>query len=122
MNRTIKDATVKRYFYETHDQLRTHLRDFVGAYNFARRLKTLRGLGTNASIWNAPGCPRSRDVLGALAALRRLTSGRLMRIFGPIVLPSPAVVQVVDAEIEGCCAVGPQIMRDQSIRNDGIFP
>jgi transposase InsO family protein len=44
MNRTIKDATVKRYFYETHDQLRTHLRDFVDAYNFARRLKTLRGL------------------------------------------------------------------------------
>ena len=25
MNRTIKDATVKRYFYETHDQLRAHL-------------------------------------------------------------------------------------------------
>ena len=44
MNRTIKDATVKRYFYETHDQLRTHPRDFVEAYNFARRLKTLRGL------------------------------------------------------------------------------
>ena len=44
MNRTIKDATVKRYFYETHDQLRAHLRDFVDAYNFARRLKTLRGL------------------------------------------------------------------------------
>jgi hypothetical protein len=44
MNRTIKDATVKRYFYETHDQLRTHLRDVVDAYNFARRLKTLRGL------------------------------------------------------------------------------
>jgi len=44
MNRTIKDATVKRYFYDTHDQLRAHLRDFVNAYNFARRLKTLRGL------------------------------------------------------------------------------
>jgi transposase InsO family protein len=42
MNR-LKEATVKRYFYETHDQLRTHLRDFVDAYNFARRLKTLRG-------------------------------------------------------------------------------
>jgi len=41
MNRTIKDATVKRYFYETHHQLRAHLRDFVDAYNFARRLKTL---------------------------------------------------------------------------------
>ena len=44
INRTIKDATVKRYFYETHEQLRTHLRDFVDAYNFARRLKTLKGL------------------------------------------------------------------------------
>jgi transposase InsO family protein len=44
MNRTIKDATVRRYFYETHDQLRAHLADFVTAYNFARRLKTLKGL------------------------------------------------------------------------------
>ena len=40
MNRTIKDATVKRYFYETHHQLRAHLQNFVDAYNFARRLKT----------------------------------------------------------------------------------
>ena len=44
MNRTIKDATVKRCFYETQNQLRIHLRDFVDAYNFARRLKTLAGL------------------------------------------------------------------------------
>jgi hypothetical protein len=40
MNRTINDATAKRYFYETHDELRTHPRDFVDANNFARRLKT----------------------------------------------------------------------------------
>jgi transposase InsO family protein len=44
MNRTIKDATVRRYYYESHDQLRQHLSDFVAAYNFARRLKTLKGL------------------------------------------------------------------------------
>lgn len=44
MNRTIKDATVKRFHYETHDQLRGHLTDFVSAYNFAKRLKTLKGL------------------------------------------------------------------------------
>ncbi|ESX70505.1 hypothetical protein X758_16675 [Mesorhizobium sp. LSHC416B00] len=25
MNRTIKDATVKRFYYESHDQLRQHL-------------------------------------------------------------------------------------------------
>ena len=44
MNRTIKDATVKRYHYASHDQLRQHLADFVAAYNFGRRLKTLKGL------------------------------------------------------------------------------
>jgi len=44
MHRTIKDATVKRYHYDGHDQLRVHLADFVMAYNFAKRLKTLKGL------------------------------------------------------------------------------
>jgi transposase InsO family protein len=44
MNRTIKEATVKRFHYDDHDQLRQHLADFVSAYNFARRLKTLKGL------------------------------------------------------------------------------
>jgi transposase InsO family protein len=44
MNRTLKDATVRRYYYDTHDQLRGHLGDFLAAYTFARRLKTLRRL------------------------------------------------------------------------------
>jgi len=44
MNRTIKDATVRRFHYDGHGQLRQHLGDFVDAYNFARRLKTLKGL------------------------------------------------------------------------------
>ena len=44
MNRTIKEATVKRFFYDNHAQLRGHLDDFVLAYNFAKRLKTLKGL------------------------------------------------------------------------------
>ncbi|WBU54801.1 IS481 family transposase [Paracoccus sp. SCSIO 75233] len=44
MNRTIKEATVKRYHYDGHAQLRGHLSDFLDAYNFARRLKTLSGL------------------------------------------------------------------------------
>ncbi len=44
MNRTIKEATVKRFHYDCHYQLRTHLADFMAAYNFARRLKTLGGL------------------------------------------------------------------------------
>ncbi len=44
MNRTIKDATVKRYHYDGHAQLIGHLGDFLAAYNFGRRLKTLKGL------------------------------------------------------------------------------
>ena len=44
MNRTIKDATVKRVHYDDRDQLRRRLADFVAAYNFGRRLKTLKGL------------------------------------------------------------------------------
>src|SRR5580765_7456075 len=38
MNRTLKEATVRRYYYETHEQLRSHLTDFVSAYDFAKRL------------------------------------------------------------------------------------
>ena len=44
MNRTIKDATVQRYHYDSHNQLKQHLHGFVSAYNFGRRLKTLKGL------------------------------------------------------------------------------
>ena len=53
MNRTIKDATVKRYRYDGHDQPRTHLQLFVDAYDHARRLKTLRGLAPHAFIHQA---------------------------------------------------------------------
>jgi transposase InsO family protein len=44
MNRTIKEATVQRYHYDSHEQLEHHLDDFIRAYNFGRRLKTLKGL------------------------------------------------------------------------------
>jgi transposase InsO family protein len=44
MNRTIKEATVKRYHYDSHRQLQSHLTDFISAYNYGRRLKTLKGL------------------------------------------------------------------------------
>jgi transposase InsO family protein len=44
MNRTIKEATVKRFHYDSHRQLEAHFSDFMSAYSFARRLKTLKGL------------------------------------------------------------------------------
>ncbi|MEO9190237.1 MAG: integrase core domain-containing protein, partial [Acetobacteraceae bacterium] len=53
MNRTIKEATVQRYHYGSHAQLRQHLGDFVRAYNFARRLKTLQGLTPYEAICRA---------------------------------------------------------------------
>jgi len=44
MNRTLKEATIRRYHYERRDRLKAHLAAFVDAYNFARRLKPLNGL------------------------------------------------------------------------------
>ncbi|GFY79997.1 transposase, putative [Trichonephila inaurata madagascariensis] len=44
MNKTLKNATVKKYYYQSHQQLKEHLYDFVMAYNYAKRLKTLKGL------------------------------------------------------------------------------
>ena len=57
MNRTIKEeATVKRFHHDSHGQLRTHLADFMAAYNFARRLEALSGLTPYeyiAKIWTS---------------------------------------------------------------------
>jgi transposase InsO family protein len=41
MNRTLKDATVRRYHYDSHRQLRDHLAAFLEAY-FRQALKTPR--------------------------------------------------------------------------------
>lgn len=53
MNRTLKQATVRRYHYDSHNQLRQHLATFLDAYNFAKRLKTLKGLTPFESVCKA---------------------------------------------------------------------
>jgi transposase InsO family protein len=53
MNRTLKEATVRRYHYETHRQLEQHLAAFLDGYNFATRLKTLCGLTSYEAICTA---------------------------------------------------------------------
>lgn len=58
LNRTLKDATVKRFHYESHDQLRQQLQLFLDAYNHARRLKTLRGLTPYEHMLHQGGMPR----------------------------------------------------------------
>ena len=59
MNRTIKDATVKRFHYDDHAQLRCHLPDFIDAYDFGR-LKALKGLTHTSSSANS-GPPNRND-------------------------------------------------------------
>ena len=44
MNRTLKEATVRRYHYDSRDQLEQHLQTFIPAYDHAKRLSTLKGL------------------------------------------------------------------------------
>ncbi|WP_035562831.1 IS481 family transposase [Hymenobacter sp. IS2118] len=44
LNRTVKEATIKRFHYETTAQLDSHLQTFLVAYNYAKRLKRLKGL------------------------------------------------------------------------------
>lgn len=82
MNRTIKDATVKRYFYETHAELRRHLADFVAAYNVSavpvplpvERKNSLQFIATRhckpltqsfASDWSAHRCAIRRPASAA---------------------------------------------------------
>ncbi len=72
MNRTLKDATVKRFHYETHDQLRSHLADFVSAYNFGRRLKTLKGLTSYEAICKTWTSDPGRFTLDPLHQMPRL--------------------------------------------------
>jgi hypothetical protein len=44
-DRRVLDRAIHAFdLYATHDSLRTHLATFFDAYNFAKRLKSLRGL------------------------------------------------------------------------------
>ncbi len=43
MNRGLKEATVNTFTYASHLQLKEHLHAYLMAYNFAKRLKSLKG-------------------------------------------------------------------------------
>ncbi|MEM9737507.1 MAG: hypothetical protein AAF770_00160 [Bacteroidota bacterium] len=50
MNKTIKEATVKKYLYLTHEQIKKHFRLFLETYSFAKKLKALKGKTTYEEI------------------------------------------------------------------------
>ena len=74
MNRTIKEATVNRYHYDSHNQLRAHLVDFVTAYNFARRLKILKGLSPYEYICSTWTKEPGRFILDPIHQMPELNS------------------------------------------------
>jgi transposase InsO family protein len=74
MNRTIKEATVQRYYYDRHDQLKAHLADFINAYNYARRLKTLKGLTPHEYICKSWTSQPERFKLNPLQKMPRLNT------------------------------------------------
>ena len=41
MNRTIKEATIKKFYYQHHEKLQEHLEAFIETYNYAQPLKAL---------------------------------------------------------------------------------
>ena len=43
MNRTLKEATVHTFHYASHDELKKPLQAYLMAYNFAKRLKAIKG-------------------------------------------------------------------------------
>ena len=51
MNRTLKEATVQRFHYQSTQKPNGHLQAFLLAYNHAKRLKTLRGLTPHEFVY-----------------------------------------------------------------------
>ena len=82
MNRTIKEATVKRFHYDDHRQFETHLADFVAAYNFGRRLKTLKGLTPYEFICKCWTSEPERFTIDPIHQMPGLNSGAVSRLCG----------------------------------------
>jgi transposase InsO family protein len=74
MNRTIKEATVRRYHYARHAELENHLTDFINAYNYGRRLKMLKGLTPYEYICKVWTSQKERFVIDPLQQMPGLNT------------------------------------------------
>ena len=103
MNRTIKEATVKRYHYETHSQLETHITDFIAAYNYATQIEDaarphairihLQNLDIRAgTIQSRPYTPHAGTKHVAQAAIEAFYEAILLRFSGVDVMPINVVI------------------------------
>lgn len=76
-------ATVKRFHYDDHAQFAAHLADFIAAYNFGRRLKTLRGLTPYeyiCKIWTTEPQRFTLDPINQMPGLNTRLSRKIARI------------------------------------------
>jgi hypothetical protein len=105
MNRTIKDATVRRFYYESHEQLRHHLADFVRAYNFARRLKTLKGLTPYEFIGKAWTEQPERFTSNPLQQMPGLNTYPVTALVPALAVPVPGLQRLEGARDIGVCAL-----------------
>ena len=74
MNRTPKEAPVKRYHDDSRRQLETHLTDFIKAYNYGTRLKILKGLTPDEYICTLGHSEPKRFTLNPLHQMQGLNS------------------------------------------------
>jgi transposase InsO family protein len=74
INRTIKEATVRRYHYDRHAEFENHLADFINAYNYGRRLKTLKGLTPYEYICKVWTSQKERFILDPLQQMPGLNT------------------------------------------------
>ena len=73
-NRTIREATVKRFHYDSHSRLETHLANFISAYYFGRQLKTLIGLTPYEFICIQRTIERERFILNPVRQMPGLNT------------------------------------------------
>ncbi|WP_234931072.1 integrase core domain-containing protein, partial [Gluconobacter japonicus] len=83
MNRTIREATVKRFHYGSHEQLRTHPNDFMGAYNLARRLKTRSGVTPHEYVCKIWTSDSERSIINLNHQTRDQTPKIIQKLFIP---------------------------------------
>jgi hypothetical protein len=75
MNRTIRDAAIKRFHYDSLEQLRRHLQDSIGAHTFGRRQRTLKNLTSHEFIckrWAYNRIDAFLDPIQQMSGLNRL--------------------------------------------------
>ena len=80
MNRTLKDATVKRFHYNSHEQLRHHLCNFIEVSNYALQRKILIGLTPYEFTWKRWTAEPDQIVISKIHQMSGLKSPHILAL------------------------------------------